>query len=204
MRARALVTLALLLAAGGVIGHQFALRMRADGSGRTTEAQDKDASRREFVLVYIGASTCGPSNDARLASWISEAGDSLRRRASRVDATVVTVGVARERNVEAGSAHLARTSEFDEISVGQRERNHLSQKYVSRDFPGIAATPQLLVVLREYDELPFGGIDVGSVRETLLIRRVGLQEVENWVRLGTPIPTAIVPTKATPGFAVPF
>lgn len=189
MHARSLATLALLVAVGGVVGYQISARVRVQDPESATQAAATSSFRRELVLVYIGSSTCGPSNDPRLTAWIREATDTLRYRARNTGTAVITVGVARELDVAAGISHLARTAVFDELSVGQRERNHLSQKYIARDFPGIAATPQVLVLFREYEELPLGGIDAGSVRETLLLRRVGLLEVENWLRLGSPIPS---------------
>lgn len=204
MRLRSLALVMMLSAIGGVVGYLGATLIRARDPKAATALSAPVPARRELVLVYIGASTCGPSNDPRLTEWIREAADTLRSRARSLDAAVVTVGVARETDISTGLAHLSRTAAFDEISAEQRERNHLSLKYIERDFPGIPATPQVLVLFREYEEFPLGGVNPGSVRETLLLRRVGLQEIENWLRLGTPVPTSTKEPRATSGRAVPF
>ncbi len=204
MRLRPVALVVVLAVFGGVAGYVGATVIRARGPAAASTVATTVLARRELVLVYIGASTCGPSNDPRLPAWIREAADTLRNRARILDASSVTVGVARETDVGTGISHLRRTAAFDEISVGQRERNHLSLKYIEREFPGIAATPQVLVLVREYDELPLGGIHPGSARETLLLRRVGLQEIESWLRLGTPVPTSTAGPHPTQGRAVPF
>lgn len=197
------MVLGALVAAGGIVGYHLPRDPLAQASSAGVAASAVTA-RRELVMVYIGASTCGPSNDARLPGWLREAEDTLQLRARRGDASVVVVGVARELDVATGMAHLARMAAFDEVSAGLREKNHLSQKYISRDFSGAAATPQILILLREYDELPLGGLDAGSVRETLLLRRVGLLEIEHWLHLGTPIPSITSNSAPTVASVAPF
>jgi hypothetical protein len=147
----------------------------------------------EWTLVYIGSSTCTPSNAPELAHAAAELRQVLAARAAGNGATFSTLGIARDRQVRAGLRHLRRHGEFDEVIAGRSWSNLGLQRYVWGDLPGQAATPQLLLVERTLDEPSpgQGGRQFAIQRERLLVRKVGLDEIQAWLRDGAPVPRRV-------------
>lgn len=142
---------------------------------------------RHLLVVYVGASTCGPSNDPALPSLWKEAVDSIRSVATRRGVSVRTIGIAREYSVAAGLSHLEKLGELDEVNVGQRELALGSLRYIALDHSGVPATPQIVLLERELPALG-NTVDPSALKERLLVRRVGLRDVANWIALGVPVP----------------
>ncbi|MBL8997798.1 MAG: hypothetical protein JNL44_10830 [Gemmatimonadetes bacterium] len=115
-----------------------------------------------------------------------------------------SLGVAREMSVPAGIKHLEKFSGFDEVDIGQRELNQSSLRFIARDHPGIAATPQLLVVERTIQAVGVG-VDAPGITESVLVRKVGLLEIRRWMEQGGRVPSAGGNQTGTPAHrAVPF
>jgi hypothetical protein len=166
-------------------------RAQDDRSGHVATAEARSA---ELVFVYIGSSTCGVANQPWTAGAVQQAMQMVRRRASETGLGFVALGIAKDWNIDDGVKHLTRIANFDEISVGRNWANEALVKYVWRDLPGIAATPQVVVVLRvrhlESSVDTLRTHDFSS--ETLLMRKAGLSEIETWLNNGAPIrPTSM-------------
>ncbi len=140
----------------------------------------------ELALIYIGSSTCYWSNVDLLPSLLREIKTQLRERAQSTGYYFASIGIARDRNVESGLRHLRKMGPFDEVMTGRGWLNIGVLKYVFEDLPGPAATPQVLVVKRQlYREL-----EATEIRsEEILVRKVGVAEIEAWVQQGMPLPT---------------
>jgi hypothetical protein len=85
-------------------------------------------------------------------------------------------------------AHLDKIGSFDEVSAGQGVLNLAAAHFISRDHRGMAATPQLIVVERTV-RAEAGGVDPTSVREQVLVRKVGVAEISNWLAANAPLPS---------------
>lgn len=145
--------------------------------GRRPPAGADTTTGDERLLVYIGSSTCGPSNDDSLPALVATLRVRVRAWAQRDRRRFVVVGIAKDRDVRSGLHHLARFGDFDEVTTGRNWANMGVLKYVYRDLPGPGATPQVLVVDRHLTN-EIGGVEVRN--EVVRIRRVGLREVSEW------------------------
>ncbi|MCC6317127.1 MAG: hypothetical protein IT361_05485 [Gemmatimonadaceae bacterium] len=142
----------------------------------------------QLLLVYVGSSRCGPSNAADLPNLVRSISGELRAEGARRGLAFVSVGVGREVSATSGMVHLHKIAAFDEVAAGQGVLNQASAHFVDRDHRGMAATPQLIVLIRRVGALPAGGVDPGLVSERVLLRKVGLQDIRNWSALGAPVP----------------
>ncbi|MBL0889710.1 MAG: hypothetical protein K2Y26_06565 [Gemmatimonadaceae bacterium] len=102
--------------------------------------------------------------------------------------SIVKIGVASELSAQAGVQHLSAMGVFDEVAAGQGVLNHANSHFVALRHPGLQATPQVIVLKRTIPEAPTGGIDQAGVQEQVLVRKVGLRELELWISQGTPLP----------------
>lgn len=164
------------------------LKTEADGRGEGKRLKDAPA---ELVLVYIGKWNCGPSNAPDMSELVGEIKDSLKLVADSLGYTFTTLGVATDRAVSDGTAHLQQFGTFDQMSAGAGWENIVASRYVRDVFPGPRATPQLVLTVR-------GNNDKGETKEPsarsadnserLLVRMVGLDELRWWVQHGVPLP----------------
>jgi len=165
--------------------------------GQTNDAPISPAVRsvpgRQLVFVYVGASTCGPSNTPGLAELVTELRDSVAARSRRSGLGFVSIGIAREANPKLGLKHLQQVGDFDELAVGQGGLNQASAHYISRDLAGLPATPQLIVTVRTLRRLG-NGVDFGSYDERVLLRRIGTEQIAGWVATGGVLPVLEAPT----------
>jgi hypothetical protein len=143
----------------------------------------------ELVLVFIGSSTCGPSNQRELPGQVEQLKLALQRRARTSGRSFTTLGIARDWDTDAGIRHLNRFGRFDEVIAGRNWLNTGLLRYVWEDIPGQAATPQLLVLERRLVDRRSNEAADGIVRdERLLVRKVGSAEIERWLAQSAPMP----------------
>ncbi|HEX2191218.1 MAG TPA: hypothetical protein VHG51_20075 [Longimicrobiaceae bacterium] len=145
---------------------------------------------RELAMVYIGSAACGPSNREDLPGMIEELKLRLSGRAAGSGRSFAAVGIARDWDVREGIAHLEKFGEFDEVATGRSWLNLGTLKYVWEDLPGVAATPQVLVVDRSVGEQGPGreGTQYTVRDEVLIARKVGTDEIGEWLARGAPLP----------------
>ena len=147
------------------------------------------ATGAELALVFIGSSTCGPSNAEPLPGWIDGIKLQVREHARTRGAAFAAIGIARDRSAADGIAHLRRFGAFDEVIAGRGWLNTGMLRYVWEDLPGRAATPQVLVVERRIvDRSSPAAAEAVVADERVLVRKVGLREIERWVAAGAPVP----------------
>jgi hypothetical protein len=143
----------------------------------------------ELVLVFIGSSTCGPSNQPGLPEKVEEIKLLLQARARADSQAFTTIGIARDWDVEAGIGHLRRFGRFDEVIAGRNWINTGLLRYVWEDVPGQAATPQLLVLERRVVDRRTPEAAEGVIRdERLVTRKVGSAEIARWLAQNAPLP----------------
>lgn len=134
----------------------------------------------ELVFVYIGSSTCGPSNAPSLGPALERLRQMARNEAERRGVGFATIGIARDRSAAAGIDHLGQFGAWDEVLSGRGWLNTGIIKYVYEDLPGRAATPQVVIVERSVRRTPTVAIE----SESVLLRSVGLDQITRSVALG--------------------
>lgn len=164
-------------------------RPRADVS-RATAAADTASVRRELVMVYNGSSTCAVSNRRELREDVRQLRHLLERRAAAASRAFVSLGVAVDRESAAGLRHLERMGPFDEVAAGRGWANAHALRYVWQEWPGIAGTPQIVLIEREIRVARDGpgGVNYATGPERLVLRKAGSWEIGRWREAGAPLP----------------
>ena len=147
---------------------------------------------KELVMVFIGSSTCGFSNDSSLPKLIEKAKLQLHDKATDQGWSFSTVGVAIDWVTSDGIDHLNKFGYFDEVMTGRKWHGTGANIYLN-DIHGISATPQILVLARNSEQSSDeGGKPVA--RETPVYRIAGLKQIDNWLSRGLPLPTDVLST----------
>lgn len=173
----------------GYIGGKswYTARLRDSPSAAVPRKEALPKPGRQLVFVYLGSSRCNPSNQKDVIESIRSSVGLARQQALRQGIGFVSIGIARELSADAGIAHLAGVYGFDEVAAGQGGLNQAAFRFVSRDHPGIAATPQVLVIERVL--APLGTtVDDVEFTERVLLRKVGAVEISQWTARGAKIP----------------
>jgi hypothetical protein len=140
----------------------------------------------ELALAYVGSSSCGPSNRPSLPAAVEHIKQAVQRQAEAQGVGFTSVGIAKDWVVENGLAHLRKYGRFDEVTTGRSWMNAGVLTYVFEDYPGAAATPQVLLVRRTVQTGPMRAVQPGEV----LLRKVGTREITGWSDRGAPVPRA--------------
>lgn len=142
----------------------------------------------ELAFVYIGSSSCTWSNAEGLPELVAELKSMTAAKADDRNLSFTTIGIARDLHVGRGLDHLRKYAPFDEVTSGRGWLNLGALRYVFEDVPGPASTPQILVLWRQVVVED----DRRSVEEPeLLVRKVGLREIERWHGREAPLPTEL-------------
>ena len=142
-----------------------------------------NAPQSELLLVFIGSPTCAASNAPGLPALIAESKQFLFERARGMNRQFASMAVVQSQSTDSGIRFLRRFSRFDELAVGRSWLNAALDRYVYREHEGAAATPQLLVVQRAAEP----GVP-HFTHEEVVLRLVGYDQIESWVRAGAKIP----------------
>lgn len=113
----------------------------------------------------------------------------LLRQAGRDSLSVRVHGIGVDHGSREGLAHLKTLGPFDAVSAGDAWQSLSAKALVVGDLAGPMATPQLLVlgrVLRVVGESSRAYSEILS--ERLLVRKVGLWEISDWVASGAHFP----------------
>ena len=156
-------------------------------------SEPENMGSRHLVMVYVGSSTCGPSNGDELLTAVAKLREELARAADERSLGYRTIGVAIDHSTEQGYEHLERVGRFDEIITGSRWTNLGALRYIWQTLPGQASTPQVIATMREWSGDPDEPLTDRSVTdETLLLRLVGSREIQQWAEDSARLP--VLPT----------
>lgn len=147
----------------------------------------------ERLLVLISSSKCGFSNADEMPDLVRAIRERVRTSAGD-ERRFVTVGIAKDVDVTAGLNHLAKFAPFDEVMAGRSWANIGVLKYVWKDLPGTAATPEIVIVDRR---LIHDGTGPRVENEKVILRVTGLQELRDFASGKTAIGSA-APNEASP------
>lgn len=154
----------------------------------------------ELTLVYIGSNSCGACNHPRLPQAVDTIRMLLRERVGKLGIPLSTVGIGKNWDPADGLAHLRRMGAFDEVMAGRSWLNIGALQYIWQELPGPGATPQLLLLARRVsrptseDRIPRYGI---TPLKPVLVRKVGLDEIFDWLADGVPFSLEGIPLRAT-------
>lgn len=176
---------------------------RAHDTNRHSEAYNRLAAVRkpgsQLMLVYIGSARCGWCKNPALPSYLATIRDSLAVRAVRQKRQLITLGIAVDVVKHEGIDHLNRVADFDQIAAGGSWLNEVMIDYVWSRWGAPSATPQLMVFSRlVVREASSEAVTYRVENQQLLARKVGLYDIEAWVREGVPTPRLINEVTAVP------
>jgi hypothetical protein len=140
----------------------------------------------ELAFLFVDSPTCIWCNTPELPAIVAEAKRLVREQALALGSKFATVGLSRSSSAKEGIEHLARFGAFDELASGRRWYNTGLLKYVSGEFVGPPATPQVIVVRRVVQP----ALTPGFADEVVLLRQVGFGPIKDWVVRGAPVPGA--------------
>lgn len=197
-RSRAFLAVALLtLAASFTVGRRLPTLSRwiVQPDVLTVEPTPADGkpllapnTGKQLLFVYVGSSVCGPSGSADLPRMVRALQGLIKANAKEHGFDLVAIGIAAEQDPIAGLRHLMSVARFDEIAAGQSQLNQALAHFVHVDHRGLAATPQVIILERLLVEDAFGTVDPSTIKERVLLRKVGLAELQNWLSLRAPLP----------------
>lgn len=134
----------------------------------------------ELVLIYIGSSTCGASNDLELPLVLKDLSKKLSVMAHEKGYDYMTIGISSEQDIENGISHLEFTGiEYDEIAIGNGLGNLALQEYMWKQYKDNTSSglPQIIVLQREYDTQMFNETNLimpNLVSEEIIYRDVSI------------------------------
>lgn len=134
----------------------------------------------EFLLIYIGSSSCPFCNDSRLSPIIDSIVDKIKSYSDSLNYSFKFIGISNDFNIKSGVEHLESLYDFDEISTGSGYNNSGIIRYLwDYDVPiKKVGIPQLVLVQRKYQRsdstnLPFRLLE----KERILNRSVGINSI---------------------------
>jgi hypothetical protein len=148
---------------------------------------------KEIVMVYVGASTCGFANDPDLPGIIEKTKLSLQERAGIQGIGFSAVGVSIDWDVKEGVQHLDKFGVFDEILTGRKWHGYGGRQFFWETLPSsLFATPQVLVIARtpDFPDSSLFGQEYPSLNETVLVRKIGVESITEWLEQGLSLPKA--------------
>jgi len=159
----------------------------------------------QLVMIYFGSAHCGWSNDRAIPGLVERIELTALQRADSLGWSFEAIGVAVDWVPREGLEHLRKTGEFDEVAAGANWANALVMKYFGERQPDPVATPQVLVVRRNVVKPTSaeGTFNYSAHNEQVLVRKLGVFELQRWVEDGVPIPglpasRSVVSARATP------
>ena len=138
----------------------------------------------EVLMIYVGSSTCRWSNATELPGLVRKLKVDLQARVLESGYGFATLGISSDLSPVAGWRHLQAFGRFDEIVAGRGWLNTGLTRYVYGALPGQAATPQVILVQRRVTS------ERGNraiTHERVLLRRIGLDEIVDWVSAGAEV-----------------
>ncbi|HYT82732.1 MAG TPA: hypothetical protein VEK86_04730 [Gemmatimonadales bacterium] len=136
-------------------------------------------------MIFIGATFCNADKAPGFKQTITKMREFVSSQASARHYHLATIGVALDWTVRDGLDFVRAFGDFDEVMVGRNWLNEGAIKYIWRDVVGDPKVPQIVIVLREV-KVGDRAINVGM--ETLLLRKMGVDEITEWVNNGAPLP----------------
>jgi len=147
-------------------------------------------SGTELVMVYIGASHCGPCTWPEYKESLEQAKVLLSEQAEASGKAFVTVGVSIDYDPEVGYAFLNDSGRFDEMAMGRNWFNSAAVVHfglTDGEEGRTLALPSIIVYERDMTM----GASLGASEPRYLKQIVGATDLPAWVEAGAPV--ALIP-----------
>ncbi len=173
----------------GVAGARTIAAVRQP-NGRGFATQLPDSTREYLALVYIGKASCPVCRRPELKAAVRRARDLTTQSAMRHKLMFHSVGVSLDASSADGIKYLESVGPFHEVLAGGNWVGLGAAYFLWSRFGPPVSTPQLLIIRRriELQRIPPSARDYTVDDNRLLVRRVGLAEIESWIQTGAPIP----------------
>ena len=143
---------------------------------------DTEAHRTvELVVVYLGATDCGPCRTEETKAAVRDIIERARGAAAERNLPFHAVGAALDEDWREGVAFLESTAEFDEIMSGGSWRNQAAVEHIFSVEGTVPGVPQLVIFTRA-SERTAASIAVGPKNE--LLRLVSGRRMRAWLDAG--------------------
>lgn len=167
-------------------GHEAVGFRDVDGELRVTR-REYGTSDQILLLFYV-SSECHWCSREELPSLLARIKDRLATTAASRGVGFVSMGVALDWSPEVGIRFLDRFGAFDQVSAGYYFGNAAAVEF--RGLPTIYSIPQIIVLRRTLEGADPGVPGALAVKNPhLLVRKVGLYEIRDWLERGAPLPT---------------
>jgi thiol-disulfide isomerase/thioredoxin len=114
-----------------------------------SDAPQELVDGNELVLVYFGATNCGPCREPSVKAAVMKAKSVFAERAAAQHRPYATIGVALDTDVEKGIKYLKSVGPFDEVSVGRSfDNSAVLALMISDDEDAMMGIPQLIIYER--------------------------------------------------------
>ena len=123
----------------------------------------------ELVVVYLGATDCGPCRTEETKSAVRDIIDRVRAVAAKRNLPFHSVGAALDDDWREGVGFLESTAEFDEVMAGGSWLNQAAVEHIFSVEGAVPGVPQLVIYTRA-TELGPRAVGVGPKNE--LVRLV--------------------------------
>jgi len=198
MRIRTLAFLAILsLPIGFILGYSVPGVSSFIGKEQVSQGAQESRFRPlsmgntdEVVLIFIGSYACFYSRSDAIPPIIRAAKRAASKKYEANNIQFSSIGVSSGVSVELGLEYIEDVGDFSEVSAGRSWSNSTVEKFL-KHHPGEGAIPQIVLLHRKVSLEESGssrGSVVPRVNEYVLLRKVGLPELNAWSRAGFPLP----------------
>lgn len=138
----------------------------------------------QLVMVYYGASGCVWCARSETHELLRRAASALRETAEDEAIGFVAIGVAADRDLDAGLDHLRLLGIFEQVVSGYGQASVGAIDMFQRVMPRIPGTPTVAVLRRRLSVVD--GL-VSSTDARLVAFKSGLDQLGPWVHSGAPV-----------------
>ena len=143
---------------------------------------------REIVMVYIGSSACDFANLPEVPELVERTKLALQQQAVAKGFGFSVIGLSVDWDTDNGLQHLSQFGRFDEILTGRKWQG-MGPRLLG--LPELAATPQVLVIIRS-SESPSMGQSNQVFGGNVVVRKAGFSQIAAWLERGVPLPADLL------------
>ncbi len=137
---------------------------------------------KEIVLIYLADSTCPYCRSDDVITKIRATDIELSKIAKRINVGYKKIGISIDKNPKVGFSYFGNIIDFNEFIIGSGWANTGVLRYIYTDFQSHAATPQLIITIREYNRIripPSTETYRGLKDEKILLNLIGAEILGN-------------------------
>lgn len=141
----------------------------------------------ELVMVYIGASHCGPCVQPEYKAALEQAKALLAEQAEAAGKGFAVIGVSLDYDPEVGIDFLRESGKFDELVIGRNWYNSAALSHFGVTEDGAPARQLALPSVILYERDMSMGEFIGASEPRYLTQIMGSGALPEWVAAGAPL-----------------